>query len=166
VIAAVLVVIVSQVVFQDLVLADMVAQGVDVTSLEAQQPLWWQSLLASFYGGITEEIQLRLFLLSLLAWIGSRIWRDDHGRPVVGVLWGATILSAIVFGLGHLPALSSMGLSITPILLTSTVVQNGVGGVILGWLYWRWGLESAVISHFTADIVILVILPLLVSMSG
>jgi len=162
----VLVVGVSQVIFQDLVLADMVSQGVDVTSLESQRPFWWQSLLASFYGGITGEIKLRLFLLSLLAWIGSRIWRNSGGRLTSGVVWGATILSAVVFGLGHLPALSSMGLSITPVLLTSSLVQNGIGGVIFGWLYWRRGLESAIISLFTADIVIHVILPVLTSMLG
>ncbi len=40
----------------------------------------WKGLLASFYGGITEEILTRLFLLTLLAWILS--WfshtKDNH----------------------------------------------------------------------------------------
>ena len=36
-------------------------------ALSGGQPAAWKGFLASFYGGITEEIFLRLFLLSLLA---------------------------------------------------------------------------------------------------
>jgi len=36
---------------------------------------------------------------------------------------------------------------------------NGIGGIIFGWLYWKKGLESAMISHFSADIVLQVIFP-------
>jgi membrane protease YdiL (CAAX protease family) len=36
---------------------------------------------------------------------------------------------------------------------------NGIGGVVFGWLYWKKGLESAMIAHFSADIVLHVLLP-------
>jgi membrane protease YdiL (CAAX protease family) len=165
VVVVVLIVGVDQLVFKDLVLNDVAAQGMDMASRETTQPLWWQTLLASFYGGISEEIQLRLFLLTLMVWLGSRIWRDAEGRPGLGVLWAATIVSALIFGLGHLPILSASltaaGLSLTPILIASTLVANGIGGIALGWLYWSRGLESAMIAHFSADIVLHIVLPAL-----
>jgi membrane protease YdiL (CAAX protease family) len=168
VVVVLLVVGVDQLIFKDRVLKDMVAQGMDIESQETVQPVWWQTLLASFYGGISEEIQLRLFLLTLLAWLGSRAWRDAEGRPGLGVLWAATILSTLVFGLGHLPmlnaSLAAMGLSMTPILIASTLTANGLGGIALGWLYWSRGLESAMIAHFTADISLHLIVPIILSL--
>jgi membrane protease YdiL (CAAX protease family) len=159
---------VDQLALKDLVLRDMVSQGMDLESQEIIIPDWWQTLLASFYGGISEEIQLRLFLLTLLAWLGSRIWRDKEGRPGLGVLWAATILSTIVFGLGHLPMLNAklaaMGISMTPILIVSTLTTNGIGGIALGVLYWSRGLESAMIAHFTADITLHMITPIILSL--
>ena len=163
-----LVLIVNQLVFKNLVINDIAAQGLDSVSQESLQPEGWKAFLASFYGGISEEIQLRLFLLTLLAWLGSRFWRTAEGRPALGVLWAATIISTLIFGLGHLPMLSaslaSMGLSMTPILIASTVTTNGIGGIALGWLYWSRGLESAMIAHFTADILVHMVIPAIVSL--
>ena len=45
--------------------------------------------------------------------------------------------------------------------MTRAIVLNGVGGLVFGWLYWTFGLEAAMVSHFSADIVIHVIMPLL-----
>jgi membrane protease YdiL (CAAX protease family) len=39
---------------------------------------------------------------------------------------------------------------------------NGLGGLAFGWLYWKRGLESAIMAHFSADIVLHVITPLVV----
>jgi len=36
---------------------------------------------------------------------------------------------------------------------------NGIGGMVFGWLYWKKGLEFAIISHFSADIVLQIIVP-------
>lgn len=154
-----IVVLVDQVVFSKLVIQEITAQGLDLGDRETYQPSWWQKLLASFYGGISEEIQLRLFLLTLFAWLGSLIWRKTDGRPGLGVLWTATVLAALVFGLGHLSTYGAMGLTVTPVLLGAALTANGIGGLVLGWLYWAYGLESAVIAHFTADIVLQLVLP-------
>jgi hypothetical protein len=59
----------------------------------------WKGLLASFYGGIAEEVQLRLFLMTLVAWLLSKL----GGRhPWVYVV--AALIAAGAFGAGHLPA--------------------------------------------------------------
>jgi membrane protease YdiL (CAAX protease family) len=142
-------------------------ESVGYTPPETLHPPAWQGLLASFFGGVTEEIMVRLFLLTLLAWLGSLVGRDEEGRPTLAVLWIATVLAALAFGAGHLPGLVDAGLPspLPPLLVTRTILLNALVGVVFGWLYWSRGLESAMLAHFSADIVLHVLsvlaLPLL-----
>lgn len=126
---------------------------------QAAKPPAWQGFLASFYGGIAEEILLRLFVMSLLAWLGSFISKTMEGRPTSAVFWIANILAAVLFGLGHLPA-TAMLIPLTPLVIARVIVLNGLAGIGFGWLYWKRGLESAMVSHFSADIVLHVLLAL------
>jgi Type II CAAX prenyl endopeptidase Rce1-like len=116
----------------------------------------WQGFLASFYGGIDEEILLRLFLMSLLAWLGKFISHTAEGKPTSGVLWTANILAAILFGLGHLPATAAI-MTITPLVVVRAIVLNGLLGIGFGYFYSKYGLESAMLSHFSADIILHVV---------
>ena len=128
-------------------------------NLQTSQPAAWKGFLASFYGGIAEEILLRLFMMSLLVWLGRFISKTPEGRPTSTTIWVANILAAVLFGLGHLPA-TSLLVPITPLIITRAIVLNGLIGIVCGWLYWKRGLESAMISHFSADIVLHVLLAL------
>ncbi|MCB0185548.1 MAG: CPBP family intramembrane metalloprotease [Caldilineaceae bacterium] len=121
----------------------------------------WQGFLASFYGGVTEEILLRLFVLSLFAWLGRFVNRTATGRPGLAALWIANIIAAVLFGLGHLPATVAAGLPLDALVITRAIVLNGLGGLAFGWFYWTYGLEAAMVSHFSADLVLHVIMPLL-----
>ena len=47
------------------------------------------------------------------------------------------------------------------VVVLRTLLLNGIAGVVFGWLYWKRGLEMAMLSHFSADIVLHVIAPLL-----
>lgn len=76
---------------------------------ESVQPAPWEGFLASFYGGITEEVLLRLFLLSFIVWIGMFITRNKTNMPSLTMLWIANIIAAIIFGIGHLPATLTLG---------------------------------------------------------
>ncbi len=120
----------------------------------------WKTLLASLYGGIVEEILLRLLVVSLFAWLLGKIFRPAEILKSNAVMWSAITIAAILFGLGHLPITSSIT-QITAIVVTRAIVLNGIGGLVFGWLYWKKGLEYAIASHFTTDIVLLVILPVL-----
>ena len=144
--------------FNPLLQAEFKRLGVELPS--NPPPPAWQGFLASFYGGISEEVLLRLFLLSLLAWLGSRLWRTSSGRPALGVFWVANLLAAVLFGLGHLPTAVVAGIPLTPLLVAEILVLNGLAGLVFGWLYWTYGLESAMLAHFSADIVLHVIAPL------
>jgi membrane protease YdiL (CAAX protease family) len=131
--------------------------SVDFLKAEVSIPAW-KSLLASFYGGIAEEVLLRLFLMTFFVWITFKIWKTSEGKPTAAGIWLSIIVSSVIFGLGHLPITGSVT-AITPMVVLRAILLNGVGGVIFGWLYWKKGLESAMISHFSADICLHVILP-------
>jgi membrane protease YdiL (CAAX protease family) len=123
------------------------------------QPAAWKGLLASFFGGIAEEIQLRLFALSLLVWLASFAFKTSDGRPSASAFWIANLLAAVLFGLGHLP-LTSMLAPLTPLIVIRAVVLNGLLGLAFGYLYWTRGLESAMVAHFSADLLLHVVLAL------
>jgi membrane protease YdiL (CAAX protease family) len=128
-------------------------------NLQTSQPAAWKGFLASFYGGIAEEILLRLFVMSFLVWLGRFLSKTADGKPTVGVFWTANILAAVLFGLGHLPA-TALLVPITPLIIVRAILLNGLIGVVCGWLYWKRGLESAMTAHFSADLILHVLLAL------
>jgi membrane protease YdiL (CAAX protease family) len=128
-------------------------------NLQTAQPAAWKGFLASFYGGIAEEILLRLFVMSFFVWLGKFISKSSEGKPTRGVIWIANILAAVLFGLGHLPT-TALLVPITALVITRAIILNGLIGVVCGWLYWKRGLEAAMISHFSADLVLHVLLAL------
>ncbi|MBI4814136.1 MAG: CPBP family intramembrane metalloprotease [Methanobacterium sp.] len=136
--------------------ASSVLQGAELSV-----PLW-KSFLASFYGGIGEEILFRLFVMTVIVWIFYKIKKTPEGKPTTIGISLAIIITAILFGIGHLPITGSI-IAITPLVIVRAIVLNGIGAIIFGWLYWKKGLESAMISHFSADIVLHVIFPLILS---
>lgn len=116
--------------------------------------------LASFYGGITEEIELRLFLMTLVAWGIARL----RGGLSAITAWIAIVVAALLFGVGHLPAAAAIW-PLDAVVVARTVVLNGVGGLLFGWLYWRQGFESAMVAHFSADLVLHVAAPLVAGLA-
>jgi hypothetical protein len=129
--------------------------------IESLSPPVWQGLLASLYGGVDEELLTRLFLLTLFAWIGALLSRTRTGRPGAAILWTANVLAAVLFAAGHLPTLKVMGLPLDGLMITRTLALNGLAGIAFGWLYVSAGLEAAMLAHFTADLVLHVLAPLL-----
>jgi hypothetical protein len=116
----------------------------------------WKGLLVSFYGGITEELFLRLFAMSVLAWIAWRLFERARPAPSALVYWAANAMAALLFGVGHLPVAASIW-PLTPLVVARVVILNAAAGVVFGAIFWRWGIEHAMISHFLADIVLHVI---------
>ena len=128
-----------------------------VTVFQSEPPLW-QRFLVSFYGGINEEIGMRLFLLTVIVWISWKIRKTQAGLPTSLGVWIAIILISVVFGLGHLPMTAKFQ-QVTALVIFRAILLNGIAGVAFGWLYWKKGLESAMIAHFSTDTVLHVILP-------
>jgi len=117
---------------------------------ETNNVLLWKSFLASFYGGINEEVLLRLFLLSLFVFMLQKFSRLKR----ISIIVVSTLLSALLFGLGHLPALYSIVSAPNSWDIIRVIVLNGFAGVLFGWLYYRYGLMASMVSHFVVDLVI------------
>lgn len=146
------------VVFDPPLEATLEKMGITVPKEVDTPPLY--GFLAAISAGITEEILFRLFGLSLLAWLGGWLFHDSNRRPKPIMLWTANILFAVAFGAAHLPTIAAMGLPINPLVITSTLVLNGIGGFLFGWLFLTFGLESAILAHFFADLIKLTLIPL------
>lgn len=120
-------------------------------------PVAWR-MLTAFYGGIDEEILMRLFFMTLVAWIGWKLQRAPEKSPSNAVMWIALGLSTFLFGLSHLPITSALT-DVNAFVLLRALILNGIGGAVFGWLYWKKGFEAAMISHFAADITLQVLVP-------
>jgi membrane protease YdiL (CAAX protease family) len=131
--------------------------------LRQPQPPAWMGLLASIEGGVTEEIELRLFLLSWLALFLRRVTRSAERRATRpldgGVFWTANILAALLFGLGHLPMTSRL-VALSPVVVSRALILNGLIGLVAGCFFRRRGIETAMAVHFGADLVLHVAAPL------
>ena len=122
--------------------------------------------LASISAGINEETHFRLFGLSLLAWLGGLLFHEPSGRPKAIVLWAADILLAVGFGAAHLPTAATLGLPMNALVIGSTLFVNGIAGLAFGWLFWTFGLESAVLAHCLADVIVYTLIPLIALQDG
>lgn len=98
------------------------------------------------YGGIIEEVMLRLFFMSLIAFILHKLFNKKNDRPTTGILITANILAAILFAAGHLPATSTT-LGLTPIIVFRCFLLNGSFGLLFGYLYRKYGLRYSMIAH-------------------
>jgi hypothetical protein len=107
------------------------------------------------YGGFTEEILIRWGVMTFLVWLLWRIFQRGHGdvRPVFVI--GAILISAILFGAGHLPIAAALSGGLTLSIIVYVIVANSLFGIAAGFLYWRRGLEAAMIAHMFAHVVLI-----------
>ena len=108
------------------------------------------------YGGFTEELLLRWGLMTLLVWVPWRLFQKRQGVPRTVYVISAIIASAVIFGLGHLPIALAISHKATVPLIAYVIVVNSSFGLIVGYLFWKKGLESAMIAHMLAHVVMLV----------
>jgi membrane protease YdiL (CAAX protease family) len=120
----------------------------------------WKGFLAAFYGGVSEEILLRFFLVSMIVFLLIKIRRRTNERIIRFAFLVAIILSAVLFGAGHLPAVA-MNTALDSMIVHRVVLVNSIGGIVFGMIFWKWGLPAAMLSHFSADLVLLVFFPLM-----
>lgn len=112
-----------------------------------RQGVTLNNLLSSvLYGGILEEVMLRLFLMSLLSFLLWKIFYRNREQIPTGVYVAANCISAILFAAGHLPATAVL-LGITPLILVRCFLLNGAMGMLFGRLYRSYGIGYAMIGH-------------------
>ena len=95
------------------------------------------------YGGITEELLLRFGFMTLVVWLISKTVKNLNNP----IYWIGIVISTILFAIGHFPAAFAAVGSPSLLLLTYVLIGNSIGGLLYGWLYWKKGLEAAIIAH-------------------
>jgi membrane protease YdiL (CAAX protease family) len=99
------------------------------------------------YGGIAEEVLLRWGAMTFLLWAGWRVVQRRGGAPRAGLVWAAIVVSALLFGLSHLPAAAALIGAMPPGLALYVVLANAAFGVLFGYLFWTRGLEASMVAH-------------------
>ena len=120
---------------------------------EVQQRFTLPILARVLYGGVTEELLLRWGLMTALVWLAWRLLQRRRGTPRAVYIWLAIVVSALLFGAGHLPAAAMLVGELTGDVVLFVVGVNTAFGVLFGYLFWRYGLEAAMIAHGTAHVV-------------
>lgn len=103
------------------------------------------------YGGVFEEILMRLFIMSLLVFLFAWLTKHKNGIISSKIYWLAIILASVLFAVGHLPATQMFFGELTSELMLRGLLLNGLGGLFFGYLYWKRGFEYAVLSHMVAN---------------
>ncbi len=104
------------------------------------------------YGAIIEEVMIRLFFMSLIAFVLHKLFGKKHDKPTVAILIVANVFAAILFAAGHLPG-TAQTIGLTPIIIFRCFLMNGGFGLLFGWLYRKYGLRYAMIAHGGCHIV-------------
>ncbi len=106
-------------------------------------------LAALTYGGIVEEVLLRWGVMSLFAWLAYQMLGR---RQLQTALLLGNVIAAVLFGAGHLPAVSAMVGELTTPIIVRTLVLNAAPGFIFGLYFQRRGLEAAMLAHMGAHL--------------
>ena len=121
-------------------------------------PFHWLGLVSSVvYGGIVEEILLRLCVMTLIVWVMHKVIGIFGITALPSwIFWWAIALSSLLFAAGHLPVTFALLCPVdgdcTPLIIRALLL-NGIGGIGFGYLYWRHGLTSAMMAHLMTHVV-------------
>lgn len=112
-------------------------------------------LSSVLYGGVIEEVLMRLFLMSLFAFLGWKLFfrKNDRVHIPEGVFVAANILTAMLFAAGHLPATVSLFGGLTPLIVFRCFLLNGGLGLVFGRLYRKYGIQYAMLCHAGCHII-------------
>ena len=112
--------------------------------------VWIASIL---YGGVVEEVMIRLFLMSGLSLIGWKLFFRKEAAVPLRVLIAANVLSALAFAAGHLPATMLTFGELTPLIIFRCFLMNGAAGLLFGRLYRKYGVQYAMLAHMLFHLV-------------
>ena len=124
-----------------------------VTAMYQGKPSFAYWMASVLYGGVIEEILLRLFMMSLIAYLAWKIFFRREANPPTGVIIAANIIAALLFAAGHLPSTMQMFGEITPMILLRCFLLNGIGGLVFGYLYRNYGIQYSMMAHAGTHIV-------------
>jgi membrane protease YdiL (CAAX protease family) len=108
---------------------------------------------------IIEEIHFRLFLMTAIVWLITKLLRAPAGGLSASGWWTAIVIQGLLFGAIH-AATGEGTLWWEPRAVQMLLEPRMVAGIVLGYVYWRWGLETSILAHVIADMSVLCYLTL------
>jgi hypothetical protein len=102
---------------------------------------------ALFVAPIAEEVAMRLFFLSAIAWVVSRFTK--RAGLVFGIALG---VSAVFFALLHLGRPFPEDPALANFYGAALIVKYTVVGLPFGFVFWRWGLPYAILCHAVTNL--------------
>ena len=117
-----------------------------------EKPTIYKMIGGLLAGGIIEEVMMRLFFMSLIIFILSKMFcKNKQEIPTLVFLVG-NITSALLFAAGHLPSTATMT-TLTTVIIIRCFVFNGGIGLAFGYLYRKYGIGYAMIAHGLAHLI-------------
>lgn len=107
------------------------------------------------YGGVVEEVLLRWFFMSLIAWILRKLFVSGKAKDEIPawVFITANIIAALVFSAGHLPTTVSLYGGLSPWIVFRCFLLNGCFAMVFGRFYRKYGIQYAMLGHFGLHLV-------------
>ena len=107
---------------------------------------------ALLYGGVIEEVMLRLFFMTVIAFVLWKLFARKEEKPTLAILVASNIIAALLFAAGHLPA-TFMMIGNSPLIIFRCFLLNGGFGLLFGYLYRKHGLRYSMLAHAGCHIV-------------
>lgn len=104
------------------------------------------AVVAAFGQALVDEVLLRLFLVTAVAWLLLRWGRVSAGEAAVISVAVAAIVQVVLYT----PAVLGLGFATPLAALVFTTATVLVPGLVFGALYWTRGLSAAVMANATA----------------
>lgn len=117
----------------------------------AIKPTFEYIIASVTYGAVIEEVMLRLFFMSLIAFIIQKIAKKEEMNDTILII--ANVIAALLFAAWHLPATIMSISPITPMIIFRCFLLNGGFGLMFGRLYRKYGIHYAMIAHGGVHIV-------------
>ena len=105
------------------------------------------------YGGVYEEIMLRLFLMTLFSWIIYKVFYRKEKELPKKVFIIANVIAAILFAASHIPATIQTFGYVDGLILFRCFLLNGVFGLVFGFLYRKYGIGYSILVHFGVHLI-------------
>lgn len=103
-------------------------------------------LVATLSSALVDEVLLRLFLVSAVAWLLLRELRLDAAKAA----FAAVLVAAVAQGLLYLPGVLQAGFPNTAMAAGFLATTAVVPALAFGWLFWKRGFGTAIVAHATA----------------
>jgi hypothetical protein len=104
-----------------------------------------------FQQGIGDEIIYRLFWMTVVVWLIWKAQGSGDAPPGDRAYWAGILI------VGLFPVLGLVLSGVTGLALLQYTAIILAGAIPFGWLYWKKGIEAALLAHFTSSVVLVLL---------